>query len=374
MAARDGHTFRLTPSGGVIRGVHLDEEDRMPGAPKSADLLNPEATARFIRFTHERYREAVGEHFGKTVRGIFTDEPSILGRRSRKGLQPWTKGLLPRINEIVGYDLARYLHLLWEESSDNLHEVIRTDYRRAVAAVLADSYYRPISEWCERNGVALTGHPHGGGDLPPQRFFHQPGQDVVWRWVLPGETAVEGEQSLTGKTASSMALHLGRKTVINECYGAFGWRLTMSEMKWLADWLFVRGTNLLMPHAFYYSVEGPRLNERPPDLAWANLWWDNYKQFSDYTNRMSWLMRGGTTVVDVAILAHEGEANWRAARILLENQIEFFYLDEAMLDDAEIDDGRLRVGPAGYSVVVLDGVDHIRPETAARRERLAASG
>ncbi|MCP5117043.1 MAG: hypothetical protein GY953_39975, partial [bacterium] len=203
VAVRDGYTFRLKPSGGVIRGVHLDEEDSMPGAPKSADLLNADATARFIRFTHDRYREAVGEHFGKTVRGIFTDEPSILGRRAQKGLRPWTKGLLPRITEIVGYDFAPYLHLLWEESPDGMHEVIRTDYRRAVATVLAGTYYRPISEWCERNGLALTGHPEGGGDLPPQRYFHQPGQDIVWRWVLPGETAVEGEQSLTGKTASS---------------------------------------------------------------------------------------------------------------------------------------------------------------------------
>ena len=367
------YTFRKVPSGGVIRGVFFNEEDDLPGAPRSADLLNPVAVSRFIRFTHERYREAVGEHFGKTIRGIFTDEPNILGRRAAKGLMPWSKTtLLPRISKIVGYDFGPYLRLLWEEDERGLYEAVRADYRWAIARLLNERYYRPLWAWSGDHGLALTGHPAGGGDLLPEAWFTQPGQDVVWRTVLPGETALTGEQSLTAKTASSMALHLGRKTVVNECYGAYGWRLTMSEMKWLADWLFVRGTNLLMPHAFYYSVEGPRINERPPDLAWSNLWWDHYKQFSDYVNRLSWLMRGGEPVADVAILAIGGEARWRAARVLLESQIDFFYVEETLLDEARISDGRLRVGPAEYKVVVLDGARFLRPETRARLNRLLA--
>jgi len=64
--------FIQTPSEGVIRGVHWDEEDNRPGAPATADLLNPKATKRFIQFTHEKYFDTLQEHFGKTARGIFT--------------------------------------------------------------------------------------------------------------------------------------------------------------------------------------------------------------------------------------------------------------------------------------------------------------
>ncbi|MGE4490566.1 MAG: hypothetical protein AB7E95_13575, partial [Kiritimatiellales bacterium] len=40
------------------------------------DTLSEDAVAEFIQSTHERYRQEVGEHFGKTVPGIFTDEPN----------------------------------------------------------------------------------------------------------------------------------------------------------------------------------------------------------------------------------------------------------------------------------------------------------
>ena len=44
------------------------------------DNLNPECVQQFIKETHEKYKETVGEYFGNTILGIFTDM-LILGRR-----------------------------------------------------------------------------------------------------------------------------------------------------------------------------------------------------------------------------------------------------------------------------------------------------
>lgn len=366
--------FIQTPSGGVIRGVHWDEEDNKPGAPPSADLLNPAATARFIEKTHQCYYNALAPHFGKTVLGIFTDEPSILGRRSKRGLRPWTIGFLGQINDILGYDFTPMLPLLWLDAPDGLARAARQDFEFAVAETLNEHYYRPISEWCEAHGVALTGHPSGGGEMRPQVYFHQPGQDVVWRWVLPGETALEGEQSTVGKSASSMAVHLERPIVINECFGAFGWQLTMDEMKWLSDWLFVRGANRLFPHAVYYSVEGARIYERPPDVAWNNLWAEHYGLFTQYTNRLSWLMAGGVPVADTAILCLPGHTPWRAARVLFENQRDFYYLDDSLLDSVKQVRDRIHIGSASYNTLVLDGIHYLPGDVAAKLRELWRKG
>jgi hypothetical protein len=46
-------------------------------------------------------------------------------------------------------------------------------------------------------------------------------------------------------------IHLGHRRNSNELYGAYGHYLTYGEMEWLANWCFVRGQNLLYPHAFY---------------------------------------------------------------------------------------------------------------------------
>lgn len=40
-----------------------------------ADTLNREATEQFLKLTHDKYKQACGDMFGKSVKGIFTDEP-----------------------------------------------------------------------------------------------------------------------------------------------------------------------------------------------------------------------------------------------------------------------------------------------------------
>ncbi|MBL8995531.1 MAG: hypothetical protein JNM63_19450, partial [Spirochaetia bacterium] len=40
------------------------------------DCLSLEATEEFIRVTHEAYKTHCGHHFGKAIKGIFTDEPN----------------------------------------------------------------------------------------------------------------------------------------------------------------------------------------------------------------------------------------------------------------------------------------------------------
>ena len=61
------------------------------------DYLDPDATRAFLKITHETYRQAVGDEFGKTVLGFFGDEPdySIAG-------MPWTPKLLEEFQQRKG--------------------------------------------------------------------------------------------------------------------------------------------------------------------------------------------------------------------------------------------------------------------------------
>src|SRR5690606_39934544 len=75
-------------------------------------------------------------------------------------------------------------------------------------------------------------------------------------------------------------------TLFRSC-GAYGHELTWDEMTWLAHWCFIRGVNWLFPHAFYYSVRGPRRDERPPDVGPHAAWWDRYGEYADACRRRS---------------------------------------------------------------------------------------
>jgi len=82
-----------------------------------ADNLNPDAVAAFIDITYEAYRRQVGQEFGGTVPGIFTDEPNAFAVKVRSGRRalPWTDGLPEYFYQRRGYDLLNVLPWLFYE-------------------------------------------------------------------------------------------------------------------------------------------------------------------------------------------------------------------------------------------------------------------
>src|SRR5699024_9120613 len=80
------------------------------------DPLHREEMTNFIRKTHEKYAETICNHFGKVVKGMFTDETHLLGR------YPWS----PRVDfvkENYGYDIRDYLYLLVDHDGKDAAKV-----------------------------------------------------------------------------------------------------------------------------------------------------------------------------------------------------------------------------------------------------------
>lgn len=359
--------FVETYSRGTIRGIHFGEDDGQPGAPAAADLLNPEAVRAFINFTHERYYEVLSEHFGTTIIGMFTDEPAILGRRGKRGLRPWTRGFLAWYEKCGGSELD--LPALWFDTGSAAADTRRL-YKQAINKLMEETYYKQISDWCAKHGIALTGHPERSADIGLLKYFHIPGQDVVWRWVAPeNDLALSGEHSTQGKCSSDAARHAGLRRNSNECFACCGpnkidWAFSVWDMKWYMDWLFVRGVNLLYPHAFFYSIEGEgRYNERPPDVGPNNIWWPHYRTISDYMKRNSWLNTDSVNQAQVAVLCEHDHLPWEIVRPLYEQQIEFNYLENTLFADrVAVENGRLKITAQSYPVLLVEDSIHITPE------------
>ena len=352
-APTDGRTlliFREGFSGGTIRGIHENEDDGEPDAPKSADLLNPEAVQCFIRLTHERYYSVLREHFGKTVIAMFTDEPDITGRNSRRGAIAWTAGFLHEFG-----DATKLPYLFLDGDSE-----VRRHYRQTVNARMVRTYYQPLADWCAAHGIALTGHPAKGYDIGLLKPFQIPGQDLVWRFVEV-EDALHGEESVHAKCSADSARHRGRRRNANECFGCCGpkacqWAMIFGDMKWYMDYLLLRGVNLLYPHAFYYSTRDGRGDERPPDAGPNNSWWPEYPVISAYMRRLCWLMTDSVNQARVAVLCEEDRMDWQGVSSLYERQIEFNYLEAELLADCHVADGALCIANQRYTHVIAGDV------------------
>jgi hypothetical protein len=354
----------IRPGYSVIRGLHFVDDDPPRRAdhrevrenmPPGADILNPQAVACFIRLVYQRYYDEFKDHFGKTIHAVFTDEPSFFAKRAERGAVPGTTGILEHVNRFLGYDFTPHLPALWYRDEPDADRY-RRDYNRALTARLEETFYSQINRWCDSHGIALTGHPAAPDDIGHLRHFHMPGQDIVWRYIEPGKaSALEGSQSTQGKCASSAMIHLGRRRNLNEYCGAFGHNFTFDEMKWLTNWLIVRGCNMLSPHAFYYSIRGPRIDERPPDVGPNSAWWGQYKPFADACRRLCWLNTDGKHVCALAILGLNDHLPWPAAGVCFQNQRDFNYLEARHLwEDARVGPDGIRIAGMHYKMLIVE--------------------
>ena len=341
-----------TQSGGHIRGVYPEEESGSVIAPAAGDILNPDAVACFIRLTHDRYFEHLKEFFGTTVIAMFTDEPSVFGKSPLrpKDPRPFTPGLIEWLETRWGYDPRPWLPALWLNFGEGTEE-LRRKYERAIQERMHEVFYAAQSKWCADHGIALTGHPARSNEMSALRYFQLPGQDMVWRYVEPDKpSALEGEHSVAAKAATSGAQIRGSRRVLTEVLGAYGWKLTLEEVKWLFDWHLVRGNNLINPHAVFYSIRGRRAWESEPDLCLHNVWQPYVGLINRYAQRVSRILCDGTHVCEVAVLGDGDNLPWEAAAHLYRNQIDFLYLDDEAVADGWVRDGALETGSPLYSL------------------------
>ena len=364
-------------SRGTIRGLHPGEDDGEPLAPPSADLLRPEAADAFIRHTHDVYGRALAEFIPGTVLGIFTDEPMITGRNGLPGGIAWTDGFLEELEE-AGFDTADLPALFMDGGQRNA--AVRRLYRRCVNARLNRVYYARLRAFCDKKGIALTGHPALSWDMALEKHFTWPGQDVVWRQIAPGDgSSLRSPDSVLAQCAADAALSAGKRRVLCESFGCCSpretpWYFTFDDMKWYTDFLLVRGVNTLVPHAFFYSLREDRGSERPPDVGPNSPWWPYYRLYADYVKRLCALNGACRRIADIAVLCAGDEMSAEAAAPLYRRQLPFRFLDVSLLESASADENGLHAGGPAVRCVLVPDPSLLTPGAAAVLDRFRALG
>lgn len=380
-APLDGETEYWLVAGftrGTIRGIHENEDDGQACAPAAADLLNAEAMQAFIRLTHQRYYDRLKPYFGETIIGFFTDEPSPTGRAGRRGMCPWTEGFEKELAE-KGFPVTDLPALFLP--CGGAERKIRARFGRLVDERMTRTYYKPISDWCALHGIALCGHPHGPQNIKLLESFGIPGQDIVWRWVAPeNDLALGSAESAQAKCASDAARYIGARRNLNECFGCCGpngemWAFNVDDMRWYLNWLFARGCNLIIPHAFYYELARPVQMDRPPDAGPNNIWWPHYGKIASFIARACALNTDGVNQARIAVLGTGDSLPVEKVRALYERQIEFNYLtDEQLLKLGRMENGVLAVARQRYEAVLLDDALEYDEEALAALRAYAKQG
>ncbi|HTE59822.1 MAG TPA: glycosyl hydrolase, partial [Solirubrobacteraceae bacterium] len=329
------------------------------------DMLNPAATRRFIDITHETYAHRFGGDFGGLIRGIFNDEPGFYnnfpdgrGGAETRGSIPWTPGFRDYLQDNLGYDVVRELPAVWYDVGERT-TAVRVDYYDALQDRYNEAHTKPLSDWAADHRISLISNPlveeslgdHkliGGGDwFEMSRHYQIPGMDLIGGLNL---------DAVTPKLNSSVAHAFDRGRNLAESFGAFGWDLTLEEMKRGIAWEAAGGVDLTDNHAFYYSIEGQRAFESQPSEFFQNLFWPHFGTYADTVGRLNGPARGSTPVNPVGVLyptttilaegtpySNRGffgngpelgpiDQSWQAvSTALLRGQLDFDYVNERQL-------------------------------------------
>ena len=377
------------------------------GEKETEGYLNPlekEATQILLDTVYEPIFEHFGDEFGHTFQGFFSDEPRFgnihgsegasIGRNPQMVL-PWTEAVPERMvehlpEEMGKDDIVRYLPLLYFGESDEAH-AMRYAYMDAVSELWSENFDGLIADWCHAHHVRHIGHTiednnavarlgYGAGHyFRALAHADMAGIDVVMQQLMPGYDKglfrafhkpgwdAEFFTYVLGKIGGSLA-HIDpakHGACMAEVFGAYGWEEGLPLMKYLADYMLVRGVNYFVPHAF--SPKAFPDGDCPPHLYahGMNPQYPELKVLMDYMNRLAALLSGGTYAAPVALYFNaEGEwsGDWqlaqKPARVLARSLIEYDFISADWLMEAkaeESEDGvwRLVAGAERFRALVL---------------------
>ncbi|MCS7120926.1 MAG: glycosyl hydrolase, partial [Candidatus Bathyarchaeota archaeon] len=337
------------------------------------DYLNPEATMTFIKYVHEEYKKYIGHEFGKTVIGFFGDEPDY----SIQGI-PYTDKILEEFRRRKGYDPKLYIPWFFSRSMPEEARRAKADYWDVWSDLFGDNFFKIQAEWCEKNRLRYVVHLNHedqmmllvrseGDFFKCMRHVHVPAIDAIWRQIWMDKV------SDFPKLASSVAHLFGRKRVFTESFAVYGHGLSLEQAKWVIDYQFVRGVNLIMSGFFNGGKRShPQFIYLPTLIK--------------YVNRVSYLLSLGKPAAQIAVYfptmslwLGDEKANksvWHISKQLLEHQIDFDFVDDYTLASIlRLEKGCFRnLSGQAYRAVIVPSSTAISKAALNRLKTFSKSG
>lgn len=408
----EGDTLAFDAPAGPMRVTLLFTSKKTGYRDEYINMVSSASCRALVDAVYEPHYRELGDEFGKTILGFFTDEPGFMNEKGTtadgaletdtligKGSMPlpWSAELEAELRRLLGEpsddELFALLARLWDREESGAYA--RHAYMDAATRCYRSCFDEQIGAWCRERGVMHIGHViedkgnHAHLGQGAGHYFRaiggqdMAGIDVVINQLVPGMD--EGEHSYGRGTwdmefftyalakLGSSAAHLDplkKGRCMAEVFGAFGWHEGLKEMVWIANHFLVRGVNWFVPHAFSMA---PFPDPDCPPHFYAHGNNPQFRQFGKlmrYLNRMGTLLSGGRAHTPVAVLYH-ADAAWagkampaqKVAVALAREQIDFDFIPADAFGDAEryaveISDGGFSVNGQPYQCLVVPSAEY----------------
>ncbi len=261
------------------------------------DYMQPEAVAKFIGMTYDKYAERFGQYFGNVIEKTFYDDVGFVHQE-----ETWTPAITEIFEKKYQRNPALYYPALYYDIGPETRAA-RVAFYDIRSELMSEGYVRQVAEWSARHGLKSMGHPPenyspnttvaNGDILKYFRHTHIPLTDAIF---------FHG-RGMHGFKQISSAADLGDKPVVGaEIYGAFPANTDSLMLYRIAMEVMTRGVNFIVPHGMWYDSDPEKIHI-PPLISHENpLLGKALPRYSEYVARACMMLQGGTRVSDIALL------------------------------------------------------------------------
>jgi len=353
-----------------------------------------------------------GVALNQLVRALFCDSIELKGSN-------WSDDMAVEFRKRCGYDIEPWLAFVLfggyitnaaavtDAAFNDKIERVRYDYSRVLADVFNERFTAVFQKFCTEKGVLCRyqayGHPWLMGISQGYQIPDIPEGNT---WLFSeGDNPYKHDEYVWNKEHGFMIWnkyaaaggHLMDRRIIS-CEAATNtsavFQTTLSIIKQSDDMNFITGINHSIVHGFNYSplkAGLPGLVKYGSYFSEQNTWWPHVNRWVDYNARLSYVFQNSQPVVDIAVMGPTADVwskyglergpfhtvPWYLYEMwqrLSQNGTSCDYIDEAVLQKASFDGGKINYGPMAYKALIVADVRTLSPETAGAIKRYVESG
>lgn len=409
------------PAAGSLGSFTTDAANRLvpagtPGAqtwyltPRKinyVDSLDPRVLGHFLELIHERYRASLSAEAWDYIEAIFFDEPEsgmIKDPFPETAGIPWSRIMPEKLRAAFGDNYVAQIPLLFARGEG--YQAARTKFWELVTDTLIGGFFTPYFDWCKKYNKQFIGHVKGEEtplfQLPMVGSCHR----IYRHLTMPGIDSLERYPALDfyPRQAGAAARQFADGRSMVECFGGAGWGASPEDVERYILWLGRNGLTDFVFHLSQYRLDTPALTDWPPSEPLHLSWKDAFPEMLARISRE--LTTRPPVVSDTLVVApYRGlMAEYEPWELMQTNGhnastfpdtpasrmntaflasleklkaagIAYDITDERTLeeDGALLPDGRIRLGQASYTNLIIDPGALLRGPAATWRTTAAKS-
>jgi hypothetical protein len=324
---------------------------------------------------------AVGIHFRNYPQKLINEADKYSGNTFKFMLidswecnyQNWTTNFASEFEKQQGYSLIKWIPALCGETVGNslLTEGFLYDFRKTIANLIENNYYKYFSELCHKQKLELHAEVIYGdatnppidvlksntyADLPMWEFWAGPPPAKNFPEPYVPQPRVKGNLPVYAANCYQLPI------VAAEAYTSWAhYSESPFYLKPFGDRAFCQGINQLILHSYVHqptdSVPGLTLGKFGSHFNRLNTWWSMASDWFTYQNRVQYILQKGETFSDVLYFLGDQLPQFIANNTI--NQLPYGYRASAcnpdiLLNKTKIKNGKILLSKSQvYSILIL---------------------